>query len=182
MNAWVTLRAIVWRQHDALTGLGNRRCFEQVLQRQHDHCRQLGKPLTLVHIEVDHLKQHADTLGPRARDQVVRHIAGLLGEQSRRPGDAAARLGGGEFALVLPDTTRQGAVHLVENLIGQIRQQRLADSAEGVHPISISAGLYTAIPGAPSVPDQFKAQAAEALYNAQAAGRDGYFAAPLDID
>ncbi|WP_305804686.1 GGDEF domain-containing protein [Stenotrophomonas sp. YIM B06876] len=181
-GAWTGIRAHGWRHRDRLTGLGNRRQFELALRRQFDHCCELHKPLSLVHIELDPLNPRDTASGPPAGDRRLRQIAALLGEQVRRPGDLAARLGGDGFALVLPDTPREGAIHLVETLIGQVRRLAVAGSTDVPIPFSISVGLHTGIPDARSTAQQFSGRAKAALHKAKIAGRDGYFADPVSAD
>jgi diguanylate cyclase (GGDEF)-like protein len=105
--AWATWRISAWHRQanrDALTGLGNRLRFEQSLQQECDAARRNGKPLSLALIDVDHFKRHNDRHGHQVGDRVLRDVARLIGAHARRPRDMAARYGGDEFALVLPDT------------------------------------------------------------------------------
>lgn len=185
LTLWVSRQAAHWRRHadrDALTGLANRRRFEEVLRNQHDSCRRQRKPLTLVLIDVDNFKQYNDAYGHHVGDRVLRQVADMMLEHARRPADLAARFGGDEFAMVLPDTPRDGAIHLVETLIAQVRRMSVAQGGGQFGRASISVGLYTAIPDLDGDPRRFSEGADAALYTAKAAGRDGYFAGPLDGD
>ncbi len=182
--AWSANRIIQGRgaDRDALTGLGNRRRLEQALQQQHDSCHRQRKPLTLVLIDVDHFQQFNDALGHHAGNRVLQRVAELVREHARRPGDVAARPGDDRFAMVLPDTSREGALHLVETLIGQVRRMS-PGSHDGVQQrLSISVGLYTGIPDAAGACSRFSEGADVALQSAKAAGRDGYFAGPMEPD
>ncbi len=159
---------------DVLTGLGNRLHFEQTLQLEHDAARRSGRPLTLALIDVDHFKRHNDRHGQPAGDVVLRRIAAEIRAHARRPRDMAARFGGDEFALVLPDTTAEGAVQVIQDLIAAVRQMSLADGAAANEQITLSVGLYTHVPTATTEPRHYFEGADAALQRAKASGRDGY--------
>jgi len=175
--AWLLWRFNVWRRQansDALTGLGNRLHFEQTLQQEHDAARRSGRPLTLALIDVDHFKQHNARHGQPAGDAVLRRIAAEIRAHARRPRDMAARFGGDEFALVLPDTTAEGAVQVIQDLIAAVRQMSLADGAAAQEQITLSVGLYTHIPTATTEPRHYFEGADASLQRSKASGRDGY--------
>ena len=177
--AWVLWRISAWRRQansDALTGLGNRLRFEQTLQQEHDAGRRSGRPLSLVLIDVDHFKHHNDVYGHQAGDTVLRLIAGEIGAHARRPRDMAARFGGDEFALILPDTAADGAVQVIEDLLARVRLLEVPGAqGERIH-ITLTVGVYTRVPAARSEPRHFFEGADAALYKAKAAGRNGYMA------
>lgn len=177
--AWVLWRISAWRRQansDALTGLGNRLRFEQTLQQEHDAGRRSGRPLSLVLIDVDHFKHHNDMHGHQAGDNVLRLIATEIGAHARRPRDMAARFGGDEFALILPDTASDGAVQVIEDLLARVRLLEVPGAhGQRVH-ITLTVGVYTRVPAARSEPRHFFEGADAALYKAKAAGRDGYIA------
>ncbi len=177
--AWVLWRISAWRRQansDALTGLGNRLRFEQTLQQEHDAGRRSGRPLSLVLIDVDHFKHHNDVYGHQAGDTVLRLIASEIGAHARRPRDMAARFGGDEFALILPDTAADGAVQVIEDLLARVRLLEVPGAqGERIH-ITLTVGVYTRVPAARSEPRHFFEGADAALYKAKAAGRNGYIA------
>lgn len=177
--AWVLWRISAWRRQansDALTGLGNRLRFEQTLQQEHDAGRRSGRPLSLVLIDVDHFKHHNDMHGHQVGDTVLRLIASEIGAHARRPRDMAARFGGDEFALILPDTAADGAVQVIEDLLARVRLLEVPGAqGERIH-ITLTVGVYTRVPAASSEPRHFFEGADAALYKAKAAGRDGYMA------
>lgn len=177
--AWVLWRISAWRRQansDALTGLGNRLRFEQTLQQEHDAGRRSGRPLSLVLIDVDHFKHHNDVYGHQAGDTVLRLIASEIGAHARRPRDMAARFGGDEFALILPDTAADGAVQVIEDLLARVRLLEVPGAqGERIH-ITLTVGVYTRVPAARSEPRHFFEGADAALYKAKAAGRNGYMA------
>ncbi len=175
--AWVLWRISAWRRQansDALTGLGNRLRFEQALQQEHDAGRRSGRPLSLVLIDVDHFKHHNDVYGHHAGDSVLRRIASEIGAHARRPRDMAARFGGDEFALILPDTSADGAVQVVEDLLARTRSMEVPAGPGQTLRITLTVGIYTRVPASDSEPRHYFEGADAALYRAKAAGRDGY--------
>ncbi|MEN5205153.1 CHASE2 domain-containing protein [Stenotrophomonas sp. TWI700] len=175
--AWTLWRVSAWRRQansDALTGLGNRLRFEQTLQAEHDAGRRSGRPLSLVLIDVDHFKRHNDEFGHQAGDTVLRRIAQEIRAHARRPRDMAARFGGDEFALILPDTTPEGAVQVVQDLVARAQGLEIPAGRGATTHITLSAGVFTRVPGPGTEPRHYFEGADAALYQAKAAGRNGY--------
>lgn len=156
---------------DPLTGLANRREFERALRREWHRARRQGSRLSLAMLDVDHFKLYNDRLGHPAGDACLKVLADLLGECAQRGTDLAARLGGEEFVLLLPDTGREEAEGLVRRLRDRLRDAGLGhpDSPLGDN-VTLSAGLVTRIPSGD--PEAMLAQADAALYRAKAGGRD----------
>ena len=123
---------------DELTQLANRRRFTEALRRELGRARRTGVPLSLVLVDVDHLKKVNDTFGHPAGDAAIRHVAGALRE-GRRDSDVVARFGGEELALLLPATDHPGAVKAAE----RVRQQLSATVVEGVGQVTASMGVAT---------------------------------------
>ncbi|AWH33916.1 MULTISPECIES: CHASE2 domain-containing protein [Stenotrophomonas] len=173
---WAVWRISAWHRQanrDALTGLGNRLRFEQSLQQECDAARRSGKPLSLVLIDVDHFKRHNDRHGHQLGDRVLRDVAALIAAHARRPRDMAARYGGDEFAMVLPDTPTSGARQVIEDLIADVRALP-APAAGDDSRITLTIGVYTRVPDSQLHPHHFVEGADAALYRAKANGRDGY--------
>ncbi|MGL4693271.1 MAG: diguanylate cyclase, partial [Stenotrophomonas maltophilia] len=175
--AWTLWRVSAWRRQansDALTGLGNRLRFEQTLQAEHDAGRRSGRPLSLVLIDVDHFKRHNDEFGHQAGDTVLRRIAQEIRAHARRPRDMAARFGGDEFALILPDTTPEGAVQVVQDLVARAQALEIPAGRGTTTHITVTVGVFTRVPTPGTEPRHFFEGADAALYQAKAAGRNGY--------
>ena len=161
-------------REDHLTGLANRRHFDDALEREAARARRSKSPLSLIMIDVDHFKRFNDTYGHPAGDACLKAVAGALGKVLRRQGDLAARYGGEEFVVLLPDTSEEGA--LVVALQAQSAVCALAiphaGSLTGI--LTISAGVamfHTAQQTASNHADLLHA-ADTALYSAKAAGRN----------
>lgn len=166
--------ASVLAEFDALTGLANRRRFDRVLAQEWRRAQRERQPLALVMVDVDHFKRFNDRYGHPAGDVCLRRVAALVGAAARRPADLAARLGGEEFALLLPGTGLAGAAYLARDLRAGVLALGIphADGAEGV--VTISAGVAARRPVASDFDTSALVQAADrALYRAKARGRNG---------
>ena len=154
--------------HDALTGLANRRRFRGELEQQIAFYARYGGQGAVLILDVDHFKHVNDTAGHQAGDNVIREIAELLRARAR-VSDAVARLSGDEFAVLLPQTDREGAIRFAENLR---REVRLQSTATGPTPVTVSIGVAmfggeTEEGGEPAL-----VSADLAMYEAKEQGRD----------
>jgi diguanylate cyclase (GGDEF)-like protein len=158
---------------DSLTGVANRRALEQALLREWDRCRELGQPLSVIMVDVDHFKQFNDVHGHLAGDEQLIRVARTLGKHARPVRELLARFGGEEFALVLPGTSLDQAMARAE----AIRQA----FDDGTQPAStISAGVATMVPNTTERPDDLLRAADMALYAAKRAGRNRVLPATQD--
>jgi diguanylate cyclase len=156
---------------DALTGLKNRRAFEAALQ---EACGPTGKQegeLTLLLVDIDRFKEINDSYGHLVGDKVIRHVGSLLSANVKGK-DVVARVGGEEFAVLLPETPMANAERVAEALRGVVERGRLkrANTGETVGRVTISVGL-TAYHAGESTED-FMGRADRALYAAKQAGRN----------
>jgi diguanylate cyclase (GGDEF)-like protein len=151
---------------DELTELCNRRGFDEALAREHSRHLRGGPPMALLLVDVDHFKQVNDTWGQQAGDQTLRQLGALLSEQFRTM-DIVARIGGEEFAVLIPDCGAQQALARAQGLCDTVR----ARTREWPHPITVSVGVATS-PDAETAPDELFALADAGLYTAKALGRD----------
>ena len=128
---------------DPLTGIANRRCFEERLAAEWDRTQRNGVPLSLVIIDVDHFKLYNDHFGHLKGDQCLQAVARTIDGAARRNNDLAARYGGEEFALILPETEGVQGQQIAERL------RRMVEELKVEHPVSphgfvtVSIGLAT---------------------------------------
>ncbi len=152
---------------DGLTGVANRRQFDQVLLRELHRSRRFGRPLGLIMVDIDDFKQFNDAHGHLAGDEVLKSLALLL-SQSVRAMDSVARYGGEEFAVVLPETDSEAACQVAERLREVVA---LLPLAAGGGPVTISLGV--AVTHAPDGPPEAVIHAADtALYQAKRTGKN----------
>jgi diguanylate cyclase (GGDEF)-like protein/PAS domain S-box-containing protein len=156
---------------DPLTGLGNRRAFDEQLDKEVARAARSGEPLSLLLADVDHFKRYNDRYGHQLGDACLAKVARALEAVVRRPADLASRYGGEEFALVLPGTSAEGAKNIAERVRAAIRDLAIPhEAADDRSHLTISAGVVTVI-GAWTTTELI-ALADRALYEAKAAGRD----------
>jgi diguanylate cyclase (GGDEF)-like protein len=158
---------------DSLTGVANRRRFDQALEYEWQRARRSRSWLTLAILDVDQFKSFNDHYGHAEGDQCLRAIAQGAASAMRRPTDLAARYGGEEFALVLPDTGPEGARTVLLDCLSAIRELALPHAASTVlSHVTVSVGAITLVPedvplGAATV----LATADQLLYEAKRGGR-----------
>jgi diguanylate cyclase (GGDEF)-like protein len=158
---------------DALTGLYNRRCFNELFQREWNGAVRAGSILSVIMIDVDFFKRYNDHYGHIPGDVCLQDIAGALTEGIRRPRDLLARYGGEEFVVLLPETDQGGAIRVAENLIDKVRGLAIPHAmSPDIRRVSISAGVADARPKEGANSGEVLNAADEALYRAKAAGRD----------
>jgi diguanylate cyclase (GGDEF)-like protein len=173
---WLGLRVAQWQRHaklDALTGLVNRRGFELAFRHELAAARRSGKPLALILLDVDHFKHYNDTLGHHAGDRALALVAGILARHTQRRGEVAARFGGDEFAIILPDTGDEAACRTAEALLADIRGLVLP-VGDTTLTITATLGVHSARLDARTQGQEFFERADAALYRAKRAGRNGY--------
>ncbi len=156
--------------NDSLTGLRNRRYLDQMVPDLCAESRRTGSPLTMVLVDADHFKRLNDNWGHSFGDLCLQRIADMLTRHVRRPRDIVARFGGEEFALVLPDTTPEGARKVIEDILADTAGTPVSTTGGETVTMTLSAGLTCLQPG-DSASDLFR-RADEALYRAKAAGRN----------
>ena len=168
---------------DHLTGLANRRQFDQVLLGEIERTQRTSLPLALVLIDIDHFKSFNDIAGHLIGDECLKVVARALAEIIQRPTDLVARYGGEEFAIILPDTALDGALLIAERAIDAVAERQLPHSDARVRHVTISAGvaIHEQRPGGADpltcVPALIAAADA-ALYRAKKEGRNRVVAAP----
>ena len=158
---------------DGLTGLANRRRFDEYLADEWQRLARERQPLSLILCDLDHFKRYNDTFGHPAGDRCLAKVADALEQGPRRPADLVARYGGEEFAVVLPNTDTSGAWRIAQKLHRSIRALKIAHTANEDKPhVTVTMGVATIVPGH-STSAQVLVQAADlALYHAKKQGRD----------
>ena len=159
-------------RRDGLTGLPNRRHFDEVLSREWERALRTGQPLCLLLLDVDHFKAYNDHRGHLAGDACLARVAGAMQSAIRRPADLVARYGGEEFVVLLPETQLEGASDLAVRLIEMVDDLALPHGASqtAAH-VTISVGVACLIGRAWPSPADLLAAADEALYEAKHQGR-----------
>ena len=155
-------------RRDGLTGLPNRLAFDEELAREAARAARAGAPLAVVMLDVDRFKAVNDGHGHAAGDAVLREIAARASAAARR-GDLAARVGGEEFALVLPGADLAGAAELAERVRAAVAA---APVQAGGARLSVTVSLGCAVLAAGEAPAALVARADARLYEAKRAGRD----------
>lgn len=158
---------------DGLTGIPNRRQFEEFLKREWARSSRSGGLMTIGLIDVDHFKKFNDNYGHAAGDDCLRQVAQALKAAAMRPGDLIARYGGEEFVCVLPDTDGAGAAQAAERLRQAVDALNLAHAYSGAADhVTISLGFATGRPRDLDSPKPLLEQADALLYRAKEAGRN----------
>lgn len=157
---------------DGLTGVGNRRSFDERFDLEWRRCRRIGAPLALIMVDVDFFKLYNDHYGHQAGDDCLRAAAGKLKGALKRPQDMVARYGGEEFVCLLPETHHAGATAIAHALELAVRGLQIAHAGSSVAPVvTISLGVGTAMPGNPPDAQTLLLFADKQLYRAKEEGR-----------
>jgi len=160
-------------REDVLTGLANRRHFNEVFQQEWDRAKRDNRPLALIFVDVDYFKPFNDTHGHVEGDRALAQVGMALKTVLQRPGDLAARYGGEEFVLLLPNTPVEGACDVALQVAQAIAALRILHRASKVADhVTASMGLASMLPGGELRSGQLLAQADEAVYAAKDAGRN----------
>ncbi len=163
---------------DGLTGVANRRHFDQTLLDEWQRATRAQVPLALAMIDIDLFKRYNDTYGHQAGDDCLQRVAAALARCTLRPGDLLARYGGEEFAVILANTDLAGAYSVGERLRSEVATLALAHESSSVSSIvTLSVGIATSLPDAERSSETLIAAADRALYQAKEQGRNQLVAA-----
>jgi len=163
---------------DGLTGLSNRRAFDDRLAAEWIFAGQHSAPLSLLLLDVDHFKQYNDTYGHQMGDEVLRQVARVIGECTRQSGDLAARYGGEEFVVVLPHADAARAQEVAERIRESVQQLRLEHSQSSSGFLTLSIGVSSASRVEGMTSKALVESADGALYAAKRGGRNRISIAP----
>ena len=157
---------------DGLTGVPNRRRFDEKLAEEWKRTRRNGSPLSLAIIDVDFFKRYNDHHGHQAGDTCLRRVAQALAVTLTRPADMLARYGGEEFACILPETGSEGAFDVAKKLEACVRAERIPHGDSTVDDnVTVSVGVAMRDGNGDDTIAQLLADADRQLYRAKAEGR-----------
>jgi diguanylate cyclase (GGDEF)-like protein len=157
---------------DPLTGLSNRRVLDSRLNEEWRRARRTQQPLSALFIDIDHFKQFNDAYGHASGDEALIAVAESISATVRRSVDVVARYGGEEFAVLLPETSAEGALVVAEKIRRKVQAQNASHSAAQTIPVTVSIGCASCIPSDAAHPLDLLGAADQQLYAAKAAGRN----------
>jgi diguanylate cyclase (GGDEF)-like protein len=172
--AQATLERLATR--DGLTGLANRRCFDETLHAEWARAQRQGQPLSLLMVDVDNFKAYNDANGHLGGDECLKRIANAVSSEMRA-NDLVARYGGEEFAVILPNQSLKGAAIVAERIRSRVERLTMPAGVgkagiEGAGHVTVSIGAATAIAAPDTSAQQLVAIADAALYRAKHMGRN----------
>ncbi|EQA43436.1 diguanylate cyclase (GGDEF) domain protein [Leptospira broomii serovar Hurstbridge str. 5399] len=159
---------------DGLSGIWNRRFFDEILDVEWKRASRSGKPISLLLIDIDFFKKFNDTYGHQAGDECIRKVAAVIKETARRAGDFPARYGGEEFAVILPETDSANALVVAENIRTKVMALNIPHLSSVASPnVSISIGVATQRSTKTNgTREELVQKADQALYRSKASGRN----------
>jgi diguanylate cyclase (GGDEF)-like protein/PAS domain S-box-containing protein len=157
---------------DGLTGIANRRRFDEALNIEWRRATRSGSSLSLLMIDVDYFKIYNDLYGHVRGDHCLRLVAEALRDSLRRPADLVARFGGEEFAVILPETTEDGAAALALEMCQRIELELVEHSGSPMGKVTVSIGCHGCVPEHGTIALPLVEGADDALYQAKSNGRN----------
>ncbi len=158
---------------DGLTGIANRRHFEQIYDMEWRRAARTGSELSVLFLDLDFFKYYNDTYGHQEGDDCLKQVAATAGRVLKRPGDLLARYGGEEFVVILPETSIAGAVEVAAAIRQAIERCNIPHSASPVAAhVTVSVGVAGGRVTQEDKPSDFIARADKALYEAKHSGRN----------
>ena len=163
---------------DGLTGLANRRCFDHTIDKELRRAARSGEPLALIMMDIDRFKQFNDRYGHPAGDACLCAVSAAVQDTLCRPADMAARYGGEEIAVLLPETDAAGAVQIVEEMRAAVHALVIRHDASPQGVVTLSAGVACWRLGQPATAAWLVEMSDTALYAAKANGRNSFTVHP----
>lgn len=159
-------------REDSLTGLNNRREFEYTAEMEFKRALRDQHNIGLLMMDIDYFKRYNDTYGHQMGDDCLRKVSGIIKGAVTRPGDLTARYGGEEFVVVLPNTSRVGALKVAERIRGAIHAAAIPNENAPLGVVTISIGVQVILPMEGDSVQTMVAAADKALYQAKTSGRN----------
>ena len=158
---------------DGLTGIANRRYFDEYLEREWSLAERNNLAMSLIFIDVDYFKLFNDVYGHQAGDDCLQQVARTINESLKRPADLSARYGGEEFVVLLPGTEKAGAVVLAEEIRLRVERLKISHTSSSTHKdVTISLGVGVMVPTRNLLSSELIKIADNALYKAKNSGRN----------
>lgn len=159
-------------EKDGLTGIANRRRFDEFYQQEWSRSARAQEPLTLMMIDIDYFKQFNDTYGHISGDEMIIRIAGLIGASVKRTSDLVARYGGDEFIVLLSNTCEAGALTVAQSIQSTLRDLEIEHASAPLGKVTLSIGLSTCVPSKDLAQSELIQSVDAALYEAKQSGRN----------
>jgi len=176
-------KLLILSTRDGLTGIPNRRHFDEFLAKEWNRAIRSGSKLSLIMCDIDRFKTYNDQYGHQKGDHCLQQITAILEEHTRREGDLAARYGGEEFAIVLPDTTLESAINNAEKIMSAIEKRAIPHDASDIsNVVTVSMGVTTIKPNKNVFSATLIAQADKSLYQAKTEGRNRIIASEITCE
>lgn len=158
---------------DDLTGVANRRQFNDSLNKEWRRMAREQLPLSLILCDIDYFKKYNDTYGHLAGDFCLQQVAQAISRTIKRPADLLARYGGEEFVVILPNTEAEGALQVAEAMRHEVLNLKISHAQSAVNKyVTLSLGVFSVVPQPTSDPSILIAAADKALYEAKEQGRN----------
>ncbi len=157
---------------DGLTGIPNRRVFDELLVREWRRCARLQKPISVVMLDVDYFKKFNDRYGHQAGDVCLKTTARVISNSIPRASDLAARYGGEEFVLILSETDSEGALAVADRIREQVAGLRMPNEDSPYQCVTLSCGISTVVPRDDMPVERLVKSADNALYLSKKQGRN----------
>lgn len=159
--------------NDGLTGIYNRRYFDETLAREWKRTKREKAPLSLIMLDIDYFKKYNDTYGHQAGDECLIKVATAVSGALRRPADMAARYGGEEFAVILPNVELEDSTKFGETIRAKIEALKIKHEQSNVNPfVTASLGIACIVPSSILSYEELVGAADKALYSAKSKGRN----------
>lgn len=157
---------------DGLTGIANRRLFDDLLVREWRRCIRINKPMSIVMVDVDFFKKYNDKHGHQAGDDCLKAVAREVARAAPRASDLAARYGGEEFVMILGETDEDGARWVANRIRQHVAGLKVAHEDSPHHFVTVSCGVSSVLPSEDLFVEKLVKSADNALYLAKKQGRD----------